>query len=90
MNPIHVSPSHLLKIHFNITLLSVPRSSKLFPFLRLLYVPRNLALQASVQDTIHIAYLRGPVTLTTHNCYISTRHRQTVLCNGNEHIDCEW
>jgi len=83
MNPVQTSPSRILKIHFNIILPSMPRSSKLFPFLRLLCVPRNLALQASVHDIIHIAYLRGPVTLTTNSCYFPTRHRQTVLRNRN-------
>ena len=28
INPFHAPPSHLLKIHFNITLPSTPRSSK--------------------------------------------------------------
>jgi hypothetical protein len=28
INPVHASPSHFLKIHFNITLLSKPTSSK--------------------------------------------------------------
>jgi len=41
-------------------------------------VQRNLALQAPAQGTVHIAYLHGPVTLTTNSCYFPRRHS-----NGN-------
>jgi hypothetical protein len=53
-------------------------------------VPRNLSPQASAQDTIHMAYLHGSVTLTTNSCYFPTGHRQTVLCNGNAAYWFEW
>jgi hypothetical protein len=61
----------------------MPRSSKLLPFLRLLYVPRNLTLQVSAQDTIHIAYLDCPVT-SLHGT-----DRQYYVVEM-QHVDCVW
>ena len=53
-------------------------------------MPRNLTLQASAQDTIHIAYLHGPVTLkqTAVTSLHSTDRQYYVM--EMQRIDCEW
>ena len=69
-NTVHGSPTHFLKIHFNIILLSMPSSSKWFLSIR--FPHQNLVCMSLVLHTCHV--LHPSYSLPDHPNNICEEH----------------
>ena len=75
INPLHASPSYLMKIHFNI-FLSTPRSSKpYFPH----FSPRNSCIHVSTMRAIWYTHLIIPHFITPIRLVSNTNHEASLL-----------